>query len=89
MNLHINMQPTQWQMEPHLAAPDITVSDSPEAEVVAQIKLPVAGPRGATAGMIIKTPAPLAGGLRPMLMADTGPNLGGMMALTSAGMASR
>ena len=87
-NLH-NLQRTQWQTEPDLAAAPATVRENPEAAVAALIKIPVAGPRAAAAAMIIETPAPVAVGLTPMKMADNGTNPGAIMAVTHAWKASR
>jgi len=88
-NLHSNIQRTESQTEPDLAAAPATVLENPEAAVATLIKMPVAGPRAAAATMIIKTPAPVAVGLTPMTMADNGTNLGAIMAVTSARKSSR
>jgi len=88
-NLHSNIQRTEWQTEPVPAAAPATVLENPEAAVAALIKIPAAGPRGAAAAMIIKTPAPVALGLTAIKMADNGTNPGAIMAVTSARQASR
>jgi hypothetical protein len=87
-DLHSNIQCTERQTEPDLAAAPATVLENPEAAVAALIKIPVAGPRAAAAIMIIKTPAPVAVGLTPMKMADNGKNPGATMAVTRARKAS-
>jgi len=76
-NLHSNIQHTEWQTEPDLAA------------VAALIKIPVAGPRAAAATMIIKTPAPVAVGLTLMKIANNGTNPGAIMVVTRDQKASR
>jgi hypothetical protein len=83
-NLHSNIQRTEWQTEPYLAAAPATVLENPEAAVAALIKIPVAGPRAAAAAMIIKTPAPVAVGLIPMKMVDNGTNPGAIMVVRRA-----
>ena len=88
-NLHSNIQRTEWQTEPDLAAAPTTVLENPEAAMATLIKIPVAGPRAAAAAMIIKTPAPVAMGLTPMKMADNGTNPGAILAVTRARKASR
>jgi hypothetical protein len=88
-NLHSNIQRTEWQTEPDLAAAPPTILENPEAAGAAVIKILVAGPRAAAAAMIIKTPAPVAVGLTPMKMADNGTNLGARMAVMRARKASR
>jgi hypothetical protein len=56
-NLH-NIQRTQWQTEPDLAAAPASILEIPKAAVAAMIKTPVAGPRAAAAAAaMIKTPA--------------------------------
>jgi hypothetical protein len=53
----LNIQRTQWQTEPDLAAAPARILDIPKAAVAAMIKTPVAGPRAAAAAAaIIKTP---------------------------------
>jgi hypothetical protein len=88
-NLHSNIQRTEWQTEPDLAAAPATVLENREAAVAALIKIPVASPRAAAAAMIIKTPAPVAVGLTPMKMADNVTNPGAIMVVTRAWKASR
>jgi hypothetical protein len=88
-NLHSNIPRTEWQTEPDLAAAPATVLENPEAAVAALIKIPAAGPRVAAAAMIIKTPAPVAGGLTPMKMADNSSDPGAIMAVMRARKASR
>jgi hypothetical protein len=88
-NLHSNIQCTEWQTEPDAAAAPATVLENPESAVATLIKIPVAGPRAATAAMIIKTPASVAVGLTPMKMADNGTNPGAIMAVTRDRKASR
>jgi hypothetical protein len=88
-NLHSNIQRTEWQTEPDLAAPPATIQENPEAAVAALIKIPVAGPRAAAAVMIIKTPVPVAMGLTPMKMADNCTNPGAIMAVMRARKATR
>jgi hypothetical protein len=88
-NLHSNIQRTEWQTEPDLAAAPTTVLENREAAVTALIKIPVAGHRAAAAALMIKTPAPVAVGLSPMKMADNGTNPGAIMAGTRARKASR
>jgi hypothetical protein len=88
-NLHSNIQRTEWQTEPDLAAAPATVLENPEAAVAALIKIPVAGPRAEAAAMIIKTLAPVAVGLTPMKMDNNGTNPGAILAITRARKASR
>jgi hypothetical protein len=88
-NLHINIQHTECQTEPELAAAPATVLENPEAAVAALIKIPVAGRRAATAVLISKTPAPVAVGLTPMKMADKGTNPRVIMAIMKDRKASR
>jgi hypothetical protein len=88
-NLHSNIQRTECQMEPDLAAAPTTVLENSEAAVATLIKIPVAGPRAAAVAMIIKTPAPIVVGLTPMKLADNGTNPGAVMAATEAQKASR
>jgi len=88
-NLHSNVQCTECQTEPDLAAAPATVPQNPEAAVAALIKIQVAGPRAAAAAMISKTPAPVAVDLTPMKMADNGTNPGTIMAVTRAWKANR
>jgi len=79
--LLINIQRTEWQTEPDLAAAPATVVKNPEAAVAAQIQIPVAGPRAAAATMIMKTAVPLAVGLTAMNLANNGTNPGAIMAV--------
>jgi hypothetical protein len=88
-NLH-NLQRTQWQTEPDLAASPTSVLEIPKAAVAAMIKTPVAGPRAAAAAAaMIKAPAPVAVGLTPMEMSASGTNPGAITAVTRARQASR
>ena len=88
-DLHSNIQCTEWQTEPDLAAAPATVRENLEAAVATLIPITVAGPRAAAAAMIIKTPVPVAVGLTPMTMASNGPNPRAIMAVTGARTASR
>jgi len=89
MNLH-NIQQPQWQTEPDLTAAPASVLEIAEAVVAPIIKSPVPGPRAAAAAAaMIKTLVPVAMGLTPMEMSDSGTNLGGIMAVTRARNASR
>jgi hypothetical protein len=88
-NMQSNIQRTEWQTEPDLAAAPATVLEHPEAAVAALITIPVAGPREAAAAMIIKTPVPVAVGLTPMKMADNCTKLGAIMVVTRGRKASR
>jgi len=88
-NLH-NIQHTQWEAEPDLAAAPASVLEIPEAEVAAMIKTPVAGPgAAAAAATIINTPTPVDVRLTPMEMFHSGTNLGAITAVTRARNASR
>jgi len=89
VNLHSNIQHTEWQTEPDLAAAPATVLENLDAAVAALIKIPLLGPREAAATMIIKTPAPVAMGLTPMKMAYNSANPGAIMAVTRAQKPSR
>jgi hypothetical protein len=88
-NLHSNIQHTKWQTDPDQAAAAATIPENLEAAVAALIKIPVAGPRAASATMFIKTPAPVAVGLTAMKMADDDTNPAAIMAVTIAQKASR
>ena len=89
MELHSNIQCTEWQTEPDLLVAPATVVKNPKAAVAALINITVAGPRAAAAAMIIKTPAPVALGLAPIKMADNVTNPEAIMLGTRARMASR
>jgi len=82
VNLHSNIQRTEWQTKPDLAAAPSTVLDNPVAAVAALIKIPAAGPSAAAAAVMIKTPASLAIGLTSTKMADDDTNPGAILAVT-------
>jgi hypothetical protein len=89
VNLHSNIQWTQWQMEPDLPAARETVQDNPESALATLIKIPVPGPRAGAAATIINTPAPVGLGLTPMTMVDICTEPVEMMVVMRAGNASR
>jgi len=88
-NLHRNIQPTECQTKPDLAAAPATILENPDAAVAAPIEILVARPRAAAATMANKTLPPVAVGLTTMRMADDGTNLEAIIALTRPRTANR
>jgi len=81
-NLYSNIQYTECQTEPDLAAAPAAIVETAETAVAALIKIPGAGPRAVTAAMIIKAVAPVDVRLTPMKLANNSTNPGAIRAVT-------